>query len=921
MTSFIHDVLVDLQKKNVQFSQLIFVLPSKRAGLILRDTLSKLTEKTIFAPDILSIEEFVEGISDLTYASNSELLFQFYDSYLKHTPKKSIEPFDTFSKWAQLLIQDFNEIDRYLIEPTQVFEYLSAIKEIDHKHWSIDESPTNYIKNYLLFWKRLQLYYTELNVKLRQSKLGYQGMVYKTAVKKIDTYIKVNPKKKHVFIGFNALNTAEDQIIQSLLKLDLAFIYWDIDQHFIKNPVHSAGLFIRKYKKTWKHFDRRSFNWLSSYYSQEKYIEIIGVPKNIGQIKYIGELLLRLNNKGTDFKKTAIVLGDERLLLPLLNSLPTSIDRVNVTMGLPLKLTPIASLFEDLFKIQKANVDLRYFKDIISILKHPTLQPLFYINGHNTADDIIAHIKTNNITYLTVEDIIKISQENKSLVTLLFSSWDDNPLRAVNNSLRLIIQLKALFDHDKLTNALNLEYLYKFHLIFNELLQLMEKFDHVKTVQILYGLFRELLKNETLDFKGEPLEGLQIMGMLETRVLDFETIIMVSVNEGILPAGKTQNSFIPFDVKIENQLPTYKEKDAVYTYHFYRLMQRTKNAYILYNTEPDVLNGGEKSRFISQLIIEKKHHINHFLVSPKVPSIKTNLKHIKKSTEVLKKLDKLANNGFSPSSLTNYIRNPIDFYLEKVLDISAFEDVEEHIALNTLGTVIHNTLEDFYKPIVGKILLSSHLEKMKTSIDQKVRFHFKKEFKEGDISKGKNLIIYEIAKRYISNFITLENADLKAGNTIKIIAIEANSQIPIFVEGLDKTVQLKGKVDRVDVYNGITRIIDYKTGRVEQRQVEVVDWDEILTDYDKYSKSFQVLMYVYMLYKSGDIKLPVEAGIISFKSLNSGFIRFATKPSSGSRKRDHNITNNTLLAFETQLKILIREIYNPEINFIEKPLP
>ncbi len=921
MTSFIHDVLVDLQKKNVEFSQLTFVLPSKRAGVILRDTLSKLIEKTIFAPEILSIEEFVENISYYTYVSNSELLFQFYESYLKHTPKGNIEPFDKFSKWAQILIQDFNEIDRYLIEPTHVFEYLSAIKEIDHNHWSLDGSPTNYVKNYLLFWKRLKLYYAELNLSLKQKGLGYQGMVYKAAVENLDKYIDDNPKVKHVFIGFIALNAAEDKIIQSLLKHNLAVIYWDTDRHFIQNPVHDAGLFIRHHKRTWKHFQNNPFNWLGEHYSKEKHIEVIGTPKNIGQIKYVGELLERLKSNGTDLTKTAIVLGDERLLLPLLNSLPKSIGPVNITMGLQLQLAPIASLFDDLFRIQKSNKDLLYFKDVIAILQHPFIQPLFQKNQFNSADAIIGHIKSNNITYLTAQQLRLISTENENLITLLFSSWQDNPNNAVGSCINLILQQKAHYSPDKTSNALSLEYLYKFYLIFNELSRLMKEFNHIKTIQILYGLYKELLKNETLDFKGEPLEGLQIMGMLETRVLDFETIIMTSVNEGILPAGKTQNSFIPFDVKLENKLPTYKEKDAVYTYHFYRLLQRTKNAYILYNTEPDVLNGGEKSRFITQLITGKKHKINHFLVSPIVPSIKTNLRQINKTNEVLIILDGLATKGFSPSSLTNYIRNPIDFYFEKILGISTFEDVEEHIALNTLGTVIHNTLEDFYKPFVGKMLSPSLLEQMKTIIDQTVSLHFNKEFREGNITKGKNLIIYEIAKRYISNFINLEIADLKAGNTIKIIAIEANNQVPIYVESLKKTVLLKGKVDRVDAYNGVTRVVDYKTGRVEQGKVEIVEWESILTDYDKYSKSFQVLMYAYMLFKSGHIKLPVEAGIISFKSLSSGFLKFAKKPSARSREKDQSITEETLMAFETQLKLLISEIYDPKINFIEKPLP
>src|SRR5690606_5360394 len=308
----------------------------------------------------------------------------------------------------------------------------------------------------------------------------------------------------------------------------------------------------------------------------------------------------------------------------------------------------------------------------------------------------------------------------------------------------------------KSKNLLALEYLYRFNQIFNELQRYNLKYNLISNSTTLYYLYRELLSSETLDFKGEPLQGLQIMGMLESRVLDFETVIISSVNEGILPAGKSTNSFIPFDVKLENGLPTYKEKDAVYTYHFYRLLQRAKNVYIIYNTEPDVLNGGEKSRFITQLQIENIHNVKHSIVVPKVEVAQKKFKIIKKTEGVMTRLQQIASNGFSPSSLTNYIRNPLDFYYQKVLKIQSFEDVEETVAANTLGSVIHQTLEDFYTPYKGQMLTEAHLKKMKTLINDSVSLHFKSFYKEGDMTKGKNLIILEVAKRYISNFINKE---------------------------------------------------------------------------------------------------------------------------------------------------------------------
>nr|WP_321221425.1 PD-(D/E)XK nuclease family protein [uncultured Psychroserpens sp.] len=918
MRTFIDDVITDLLEKGHDISQLTFILPSKRAGTFLKYAISKHVKKTIFSPLIVSIEEFVETLSDFKYATNAELLFEFYDVYIKNTPKEHIEPFDKFSKWAQILLQDFNELDRYLIESNKIFDYLNAIKEIENQHWSLDEEPTQYVKNYLQFWNRLKTYYSNFQDQLINKKIGYQGLIYKEAVNNIEQYKSLNKNTKHVFVGFNALNKAEEIIIQELLQQELALIYWDIDEAFINNPIHDAGLFTRAHKRNWKYFNTHNFNWIKGHYSEEKNIEIIGAPKNISQIKYVGELLEKIHSEKQNLQNTAVILGDETLLIPLLNSIPKSIKTINITMGLPLRAIPLASLFESLFNIHKStNLNL-YYKDIINLLSNPYIMPLFENTSSNSAEDLINHIQLNNKVYLTLKDIKELINNHESVIDILFDSWQDQPIRALKHCTKLIYKIKKRLEEDKESNVLPLEYLFRFNQVFNTLDTLNASFTHINSVATLFNLYRELIKSETLDFKGEPLKGLQIMGMLESRVLDFETVIITSVNEGILPAGKSNNSFIPFDVKIENKLPTYKEKDAVYTYHFYRLIQRAKNVYILYNTEPDVLNGGEKSRFITQLEIENIHTFKHKIVTAQVPILEKKLKEIEKTSKVLEKLNSIATKGFSPSSLTNYMRNPMDFYYEKILGISRYEEVEESVAFNTLGTVIHNTLEDFYKPLVGQILTLNHIKDMRSNISSKVSFHFKEEFKEGDITNGKNLIIFEISKRYISNFLNIEVDDINKGNIIKIIAIETENRIPIYIESISKTVNLTGKVDRVDEYNGVTRIIDYKTGRVEAGKVNIVDWEDITTDYDKYSKSFQILMYAYMMHQDQKINLPVEAGIISFKSLNSGLLKFAIKPSIKSKSKDYSITLETLNAFEVELKKLIVEIFNKDINFKEK---
>ena len=918
MIPFIKTVLQDLYSKKLNLEDLHFILPSKRAGVFLKHHLSTLIEQPIFTPEILSIEEFVEELSGLQNLPNTDLLFRLYETYRSLTPENEQETFESFSKWAQILLQDFNEIDRYLIPQEHIFDYLNAIKELNH--WSVEANQTDLIKNHLKFWKHLKEYYAVFTENLLNSKKGYQGLIYREAATNVEHYIENSNGKIHVFLGFNALNTSESLIIQALLKNELAHIYWDIDKAFIDDAVHDAGWFTRQHRKQWNYFKTQPFNWVTNHYSDKKNIQSIGIPKHIGQAKYIGQLLEDLTQKETNLSNIAVVLGEEHLLLPVLNSIPKNISKLNVTMGLPLEFVPLASLFEQLFVLHKNNPKQFYYKDIIALLSHPSVYPLFDEDTFNTASDIVAHIQKNNLVYITESELRELAKSHTKQIDLLFKSWVDQPEIALERCSDLIFEMKANLDSNKQDNSLELEYLYRFNTLFNQLTQLNTTYKYLNSITSLQTIYRELLSSETLDFKGEPLEGLQIMGMLESRVLDFETVIISSVNEGILPSGKTNNSFIPFDVKIENNLPTFKDKDAVYTYHFYRLLQRAKNVYILYNTEIDALKGGEKSRFLTQLEIEGIHDITTTVVSPNVPIIEQKLTEIIKTPLVVEQIKVLSSKGYSPSSLTNYIRNPIDFYYEKILGIKDFEEVEENIAANTLGSVIHNSLEDFYKPLEGSLLTLDHLKKMKSQIKDMVTFHFEKLYNKGGFSKGKNLIIFEIAQRYILNFINLEIESLKAGNEIKILSIEADESIDIQIEGLDFPIRLKGKVDRIDQFNGVTRVVDYKSGKVEQSKVEIADWEDLTKDYVKYSKSFQILCYAYMMRQKNLIELPIEAGIISFKNLGEGFLKFGKKESSTSRKKDQLITDETLDNFEIELKKLIIEICNPEVKFIEKEL-
>ncbi len=918
MKTFLYDVLKHLNDNNIELTDYVFILPSKRAGNFLKSQIPEVTNKTNFAPEIISIEEFVQDIAKLESISNTELLFKFYEVYVKYTPKARIESFDKFSTWAQTLIQDFNEIDRYLIPQAQIFDYLKSIQEINQMHWSLNHENSSLIDGYLAFWNLLHVYYEKLVNALQEEALGYQGLIYRYSVEKLDDYIKIN-NKQYIFIGFNALNAAESKIIQTLLNCNKAQIFWDTDKYFVNNYNHDAGLFLRDYKRTWTYFKTNAFNWQSSNYTKPKHINVVGVPKQVGQAKYIGSLLDHIMISKGSINDTAVVLGDESLLLPVLNSIPKSIQNINVTMGLPLHEVPVAAFFDILIKFQEKNKGELYYKDIVNIIGHPIIRGLFFVDGIDFHQKIINHLQVNNLTFISVTSFCNLFDKVAYLLLVLFDPWYNDIDGVLIRVFEVLTHIKTYLDSDKSSNLLVLEQLYHINHVFEEINKLNLRYKFINSIKSFYTIYNEILKGETLDFKGEALKGLQIMGVLESRVIDFETVIISSVNEGVFPSGKSNNSFIPYDVKLENGLPTYKEKDAIYTYHFYRLLHRAKHVYILYNAEIDSLNGNEKSRFISQLEIDNIHDINHRLLSTPIPQIDNEPEVVSKTISILNRIEQVASKGFSPSSLTSYIRNPIDFYYQKILDIKEDNQLEEFVAANTFGSIIHDTLEEFYRPFINQLITVNDVKSMKLKVDNTVRKHFSALYKLGTIDKGKNLIAFEISKRYVTNFLNHEINDLQKGNTIKIIEIETSLNVDVDVPEVNKTIRLNGKVDRVDLYNGTLRIIDYKSGKVEQGQVEVVNWEDLITDYKKYSKSFQLLMYAYMMHKRTPLNLPVTAGIISFKNLKKGILNFSKKDKLGARAvKDVYINANVLNEFEQQLKVLIIELFNPNIDFVEK---
>lgn len=906
MQSFISETLDDILLTIKSFENVVFVLPSQRAKIFVKQEF-KNKISVGFLPEIFNIEQFIQNISGIQKADSIQLLFHFYGVYKQ--VEKNPDTFDVFSSWALTVIQDFNEIDQHLVNTNDIFIYLRDIERL--RKWSVKGTfkETELIKEHYSFLEKLKVYYDAFYQFLLEKNMGYQGLMYKESCSKIDDFLNKNKKTKFFFIGFNALNKAEEFLFQKVLENGNSEIYWDLDEVFFKSN-HQAGKFIRQYKKEWKYYEKNTLKSLGNTFSKPKKIEVIGAAKNVTQIKYVGEIL---ENK-SDFKNTALVMANETLLSITLNSLPKNINAINITMGYPLKDVPSTSLIFAVFqmflsqeKLQKGIVNQFYYKDVIRFFKHQNIY-----NFIPNIDDFTTQIVKENRTFINENYIEKYLKEANTEVKNVILKLIE-PFSNVANFIDRILALIDLLKEE--VNALEKEYLFRFYTAFNQLKILQNEFEYFTDLKIISHFFKQLISSESLSFQGEPLRGLQLMGMLETRVLDFENIILTSTNEGVLPASSQQNSFIPFDVKIEFGLPTYREKDAIFSYHFFRLLQRAKNVYILYNTEHDDFGSGEKSRFVTQLEMMRTDIVQK-IISPKIVTQKNELKEIDKNDLIFERLKELAKSGFSPSSLTNYLYNPIAFYKQKILRIKEFDDVEETVAYNTLGTVVHETLDELYKPFIGQFLKLDNIVEMENLIKDLIVKHFKIHFKNGDLSTGKNRLIFEVAIRFVTNFLSKEKELVKnENNQLKIIATEENLSAEIEIEGIDFPIKLHGNVDRVDELNGEIRIIDYKSGMVKGSELKVLDFEQ-LREKEKY-KAIQVLLYSYLYTKSKtfDFSKNIKAGIYSFKNLNEGFL--SINFSSNYRNPDTIITEEKLEEFIAELKGYIKEIYNPEVAFIE----
>jgi hypothetical protein len=855
-------------------SDLTFVFPNRRAGLFFQKYLSDITETPLFSPHIITINDCFNSMSSYQHADKFLQLFNLYEIYLSHS--KSNESFDVFLFWGEMLLADFNEIDKYLVDAKQLFSNIKDLNTINDSFSYFTENQIQAIKEFWssfsvntsistvnsfeAIWSVLYSIYIDFNNKLLTQNFATEGMICRDVIQKINSSQEFDfGDKYYVFIGFNALNPSEKKLFLTLQKLGKADFYWDYESDMLQDLDNKASMY---YHENTSMFQSKFQLSSHTTVSNVKRIELIGVPSAVGQTKHVHSILNDLYPKSESAEQwlnTALVLPNESLLIPLLKCIPEQIKDINITMGLPISSTPVISFIDCILELQKHNRKSKnntsfYFQSVLDVINHQFISLLY----NDDLQWIRTEILTKNMFFVD-ESILK----RNHLFELIFCI-QNSTFSLIEYLNEILLELQKRWHsirEQHSSHDIECDFLYQVYLSLNRLKDVIDQVQFELTVETLIKLIKQLLNGLSIPFLGEPLNGLQIMGVLEVRGLDFDTIIITSFNEGVFPQKINSQSFIPYNLRKGFELPTFEQQDAITSYNFYRLIDKAKNIYLIYDTRSEKGNNGEISRYFNQLKYHYKFEIVHKSISYDLNFSQNTPIQINKSDEVLAKLElfcdaETKSKALSSSAINTYIDCGLKFYLQYVVNIGQEEEINETIESNTFGILYHAVLEYIYEEYKGKMVTVDDLKQIIKSdylIDNAINRAFaKKYFKmyNGVVVEleGNNFLIATILKRYIQQALKKdqEYAPFVYIDTEKLCEIK----IPI-LNGT-KHVNIKGFIDRVDEKNDVVRILDYKTGKRHLNFITIEDlFDSSLKERPKHV--FQTFLYglLYKQYSNG----------------------------------------------------------------------
>ncbi|WP_449387496.1 PD-(D/E)XK nuclease family protein [Chryseobacterium lineare] len=889
---FLNKIVNELLAQNSDLSEFNIILPGKRPVVFIREILKE-KQYSGFLPNFFTIEELINSIAGKQGIDGISLWLFSFDVYksLNLIPN---DDFSDFLKWFPTLQKDWDDMMKFSESDQAVLHYMFDEERIKDWAQNLGEDDDVPRKKFLNFWKNMNVFLPVLKQKLQEKNWATSGMIHETAKAKLNDFAK-DTKEQFVFCGFNAFTPVEENLVRSLLQWNKGQCFFQADHYYFDDERQEAGKFLRNHK-TWKEFnDSRIFSWIEDDFNQPKNIKVYEVSGNITQTKILPEIFKEIEDK--TYSNTAVVLLDENLL-PASLDVMYGIQNLNITMGFPLKNLSFSNAVKQLFYLQKQlekNKSSYYYRDIFPILEElpKSIEDELVINNFKTK------VEERNIVYIS-KKLMNEFLSGLSYFNLLQKASSTNEY--LDALIAFCRQIKWLeIDDIQYENISHFEN--AFRIIKNQLAPYQFEIK-METLEILIN---QHINSESIDFQGEPLRGLQIMGLLETRLLNFENVILLSVNEGKLPLGNSQNTYIPFDVRKFFDLHTFLENDSIYAYHFYRLIQDSKNVHLLFNALSSGVNTGEKSRFITQIEMESSHHIEHLIIENSSEPIVTQPIEIPKTDIVLERLEKWKSK-VSASHLTSYLYNPIDFYLSKILNASETDEIEEELSVKNYGNLVHYSLQEVYEELKGKVLKENDLKKSVKAIDEYINIAINKlkhqpEFYE----KGMNFIHKAIAKKVIETILAHDLDLIKNGNTLEIIDIEKRFENVDFYLNENDKISFFGFIDRIDRLNGTVRIIDYKTAKIKNLTVKI-DEDKI----DEYfhnserKQALQLCIYQYVVENLPEFwGMPVETGIWSFAEAKKGVVSL-------------QFEKGSIEDAMKSVKSLIEEILNPDINFIEE---
>lgn len=946
MKSFLYQVAtLFYQQYGAEIHRLAFVFPNRRAGLFFLKYLSEISEKPLFSPSILTINDLFMQLSGKHPADKIQMLFRLYELYKQRSG--SSESFDEFIYWGEMLLNDFDDIDKYMVDARMLFRNVSDLKSLDddfnylspeqvqaiRSFWSSfypkGDSPNQ--QHFLELWEILYDLYAGLRTSLVKDGCGYDGMIFREVVEQLEKEPMSDfPFDQVVFVGLNALSVSEERLLLALQKKGVADFYWDYVGPWVTDPDNKASFFLERNLRLFP-----SRMQLPATEPVQAEIRVMGVPSAIGQAKQVYPILQALADEQqlTDESalRTAIVLPDEHLLVPVLNAIPEAIQHINVTMGYPLAGTPVAALMEYILTLQKNiryidRVPVFYFRDVLPILNHQYVMAA----APEEVSQLVKDMTAGNRIYVHAADL-----NRHELLSILFtpvqnteelSDYLIHVLEALNACLRNNRpnpdDEEMISDSTQTTADIEQEFIFHYFATVNRMKEVMREAKIEMRLDTYFRLLKRMTDLITIPFEGEPLSGLQIMGVLETRALDFDRLIILSMNEGIFPLKKAANSFIPYNLRRGFGLPTYEHQDSVWAYHFYRLIRRAKQVTLLYDTRTTGLQTGEVSRFVHQLRYHYQYPLIDELVVYDVASSAVPPISVQKTAEVEKLLSDFLSGGpraLSASAINTYLDCPLKFYFSVLEQIQEEDEITETVERDVFGSILHKVMEDLYAPFKGKLVTADLLKLLRKDqplLTGTIARAFAELFFKSPVVRplvGENFLTGEMIRKYAEKILEQD------ARFTPFHYIESEKKVRVNLAlGDGKVVQLKGFIDRVDALDRVLRIVDYKTGNGK------LVFDSIDGLFDKEVKDrpkavMQVFLYAWMYQQLSEYTgMPIQPAIYYLRTLFQRSFNPVVEQKKGRGKADKvNSFQEFAADFEDKLRQCLDEIFNLDIPFTQ----